>query len=145
MWFCTQTSKCQIWIQRLQHSIKSLPALREDSLTCNSSVWLKRIKGKWKLFLSFSNLPAVQTAKTICIESKKKNITRRETEAPIGRNIAWVVSMLWSAKKRNKEKNLTQWRQIVCFVLCKWVNCYSSIEDGMVLTGIDDRYQRLKG
>ena len=34
------------------------------------------------------HLLAVQTAKTICSESKKRNMTRSDTDAPIGRNIA---------------------------------------------------------
>lgn len=38
------------------------------------------------------NLLAVQTAKSICIESKKKNMTRSETDAPNGKQIACVVS-----------------------------------------------------
>ena len=33
-------------------------------------------------------MTAVQMAKSICIESKKKNITKREMEAPKGRHIA---------------------------------------------------------
>lgn len=33
-------------------------------------------------------IPAVQIAKTICKESKKKNMIRSETEAPIGKNAA---------------------------------------------------------
>lgn len=35
---------------------------------------------------------AVQTAKRSCIESKKKNMTSRETEAPSGRQSACMVS-----------------------------------------------------
>lgn len=35
---------------------------------------------------------AVQTANSICIESKKKNITRSEIEAPSGKHNACVVS-----------------------------------------------------
>lgn len=37
-------------------------------------------------------LLAVHTANNICIESKKKNITSNETEAPSGRHSACVVS-----------------------------------------------------
>lgn len=46
------------------------------------------------------NLLAVQTANNICIESKKKNITRRETDAPSGKHSACVVS-----KVANPESN----------------------------------------
>lgn len=35
---------------------------------------------------------AVQMAKSICMESKKKNMTRREMEAPSGRHRACIVS-----------------------------------------------------
>ena len=40
------------------------------------------------------DLLAVQTAKTICRESKNRNIMRRDIEAPIGKNIAWHVSIV---------------------------------------------------
>lgn len=39
--------------------------------------------------------PAVHIVKTTWTESKKKNITRRDTDAPMGRNNAWVESMVW--------------------------------------------------
>lgn len=39
-------------------------------------------------------LPAVQMVKTTWTESKKKNMTSRETEAPIGRKRACVESMV---------------------------------------------------
>ena len=35
---------------------------------------------------------AVQMANNICIESKKKNMTKRETEAPRGKHMAWMES-----------------------------------------------------
>lgn len=38
--------------------------------------------------------PAVQMVKTTCTESKKKNMTRRDTEAPMGRKSACVESMV---------------------------------------------------
>lgn len=38
--------------------------------------------------------PAVQMVKTTCTESKKKNMTSRDTEAPMGRNSACVESMV---------------------------------------------------
>lgn len=38
--------------------------------------------------------PAVQMVKTTWTESKKKNMTSRETEAPMGRNSACVESMV---------------------------------------------------
>lgn len=40
------------------------------------------------------HLPAVQMVKTTCTESKKKNMTSRDTEAPMGRNRACVESMV---------------------------------------------------
>ena len=40
------------------------------------------------------HLPAVQMVKTTCTESKKKNMTSRDTEAPIGRNSACVESIV---------------------------------------------------
>ncbi len=39
-----------------------------------------------------NNLLAVQTANSICIESKKKNITRSEIDAPSGKHNACIVS-----------------------------------------------------
>ena len=39
-------------------------------------------------------LLAVQTAKTICSESKNKNMMRRDIDAPIGKNMAWQVSIV---------------------------------------------------
>jgi hypothetical protein len=44
--------------------------------------------------------PAVQTAKTICSESKKRNMTRSDIEAPIGKNIAWQVSIVCTSEKK---------------------------------------------
>lgn len=38
--------------------------------------------------------PAVQMVKTTCTESKKKNMTSRDTEAPMGRNRACVESIV---------------------------------------------------
>lgn len=37
---------------------------------------------------------AVQIAKTICRESKKRNMMRRDAEAPMGRKAAWQASMV---------------------------------------------------
>jgi hypothetical protein len=45
-------------------------------------------------------LPAVHIVKTTWTESKKKNITRRETDAPIGRNRAWVESIVWIPERQ---------------------------------------------
>ena len=42
------------------------------------------------------DLLAVQMANTSCIESKKKNMTRREMEAPMGRKRACVESNVWA-------------------------------------------------
>ena len=43
--------------------------------------------------------PAVHIAKTICRESKKRNITNNDIEAPIGRKAAWQVSMVCTSEK----------------------------------------------
>ena len=40
-------------------------------------------------------MTAVQEAKSICMESKKKNMTRREMDAPSGRHMAWRESRVW--------------------------------------------------
>ena len=40
-------------------------------------------------------MTAVQEAKSICMESKKKNMTRREMEAPSGRHMACRESRVW--------------------------------------------------
>lgn len=49
------------------------------------------------------HLPAVQMVKTTCTESKKKNMTSRDTEAPIGRNRACVESIVWIPAKQYKQ------------------------------------------
>jgi hypothetical protein len=43
-------------------------------------------------YVRHENLLAVQMANSICMESKKKNMTRRETEAPRGKHKACIVS-----------------------------------------------------
>lgn len=50
---------------------------------------------------------AVQTANNICIESKKKNITNNDTDAPSGRQRACIVSNVANlsvSKQTNKKK-----------------------------------------
>lgn len=56
-----------------------------------------------------SYLLAVQTAKSICIESKKKNMTSSDTDAPSGRQRACIVSnvanlseMIYTKTKTNE-------------------------------------------
>lgn len=51
-------------------------------------------------------ITAVQTANNICIESKKKNITNNDTDAPNGRQSACIVSNvanLSANKQQNRE------------------------------------------
>lgn len=49
-------------------------------------------------------VPAVHMVNTTWTESKKKNMTSRDTEAPMGRNSACVESMVWiPAKTRVRE------------------------------------------
>lgn len=56
--------------------------------------------------------PAVQMVKTTCTESKKKNMTSRETEAPMGRNRACVESMVWiPAEGREISRTSRKWPQ----------------------------------
>ena len=40
-------------------------------------------------------ITAVQIANNICIESKKKNMTSKDIEAPNGRHIACIESSVW--------------------------------------------------
>lgn len=40
-------------------------------------------------------------ANKVCMESKKKNMTRRETEAPRGRQRACIVSKVWTSETKN--------------------------------------------
>lgn len=63
----------------------------------------------FKRFISkLTNSLAVHTVKSICIESKKKNITRREIDAPRGKHKAWVASSVAKpASPENIPKNLT--------------------------------------
>ena len=54
---------------------------------------------------SAENLLAVQTANNICIESKKKNITSNEIDAPSGRQSACVASSVANpASTNNKDE-----------------------------------------
>ena len=62
-----------------------------NNWTCKRSVVLHSGHSMRKVSL---DLLAVQTAKTICRESKNRNIMRRDIEAPIGKNIAWHVSIV---------------------------------------------------
>ena len=53
------------------------------------------------------HLLAVQIANSICIESKKKNITSNETDAPNGRQSAWTVSSVCtSVRERERESSV---------------------------------------
>jgi len=45
------------------------------------------------------NLLAVHIANNICIESKKKNITNSDIEAPRGKHKACIVSNVWTSIK----------------------------------------------
>lgn len=47
---------------------------------------------------------AVHIAKSICIESKKKNMTSKDIEAPKGRHKAWIVSRVWTSAKKQIHK-----------------------------------------
>lgn len=51
------------------------------------------------------NSLAVQTAKSNCIESKKKNITNNETEAPSGKHNACIVSSVANLPKTEAFRN----------------------------------------
>lgn len=46
-------------------------------------------------------LLAVQIANSICIESKKKNIIKSETDAPSGKHSACIVSKVCTPDKNN--------------------------------------------
>lgn len=52
------------------------------------------------------NLLAVHIANNICIESKKKNITSNETDAPNGKQRACIVSRVWTSEMRDNIKLL---------------------------------------
>lgn len=56
------------------------------------------------------NLLAVHTANNICIESKKKNITSNETDAPSGRQSACVASSVANPESTNNEEK--KWKII---------------------------------
>ena len=61
---------------------------RSSPIIVHSLPVLRPVLTHAKKCTCFQDLLAVQTAKTICSESKKRNMTRREMEAPTGRNIA---------------------------------------------------------
>lgn len=46
-----------------------------------------------------TNLLAVHIANNICIESKKKNMTNSDIEAPRGKHKACIVSSVWTSRK----------------------------------------------
>lgn len=48
------------------------------------------------------NLLAVHIANNICMESKKKNITNNDIEAPKGKHNACIVSKVWTSVKKRK-------------------------------------------
>lgn len=50
-------------------------------------------------------LLAVHIANNICIESKKKNMTNSDIEAPSGRHNACIVSNVWTSIKYRKFKH----------------------------------------
>jgi len=54
------------------------------------------IIGSRRKAIAMAAMIAVKTAKRSCIESKKKNIMRREMEAPSGRHRACIVSRVWT-------------------------------------------------
>lgn len=54
------------------------------------------------------HLPAVQMVKTTCTESKKKNMTSKDTEAPMGRNRACVESMVWIPAKKKLQTSTSE-------------------------------------
>ena len=58
------------------------------------------------VLLILFHLPAVQSAKKNWRVSKKKNITRREKEAPTGKNTAWAVLIVWNPGNGNNNISL---------------------------------------
>lgn len=63
-------------------------------------ILLYKIKLKWNI-----NSLAVLIANNICIESKKKNITNSDIEAPSGKHNACIVSKVWTSIKKKIIKN----------------------------------------
>lgn len=65
--------------------------------------------------------PAVHIAKSICIESKKKNMTRSEMEAPSGRHSACIVSKVCTSRPNVADFNviLGHIMDIVSINVCK--------------------------
>ncbi len=63
-----------------------------------SNIRLGVVSKSWQCSAAQMNMKycllAVQTAKTICRESKNRNMMRRDIDAPIGKNIAWHVSIV---------------------------------------------------
>ena len=53
-------------------------------------------------------MTAVQEAKSICMESKKKNMTNKEMEAPKGRHIACILSRVCTSAEMFVIKILTK-------------------------------------
>ena len=71
-----------------------------------------RGKGKDCSFSQACDLLAVQIANNICIESKKKNITSSEMDAPKGRHNACIVSRVCTSAIKKKKKHNNQLESI---------------------------------
>lgn len=90
---------------------------RRLSLTWNwSDCWAR------KIWLGPGDSLAVQTANTIWRESKKRNMTRSEMEAPMGRNSAWQVSIVCIPVKTKKKTNkqMRHWWPSIRVIIEQW-------------------------
>lgn len=74
---------------------------------------------------------AVHTANNICIESKKKNITNSDTDAPSGRQSACIVSNVanlsgMKKEQTNKMVKIQNWKIHKCVIrkTNKHIKCY---------------------
>lgn len=102
--FCGEQGLVRYWHIGNKRNANAIVARTEEknkSRQLNTTTTTTRQKGERLLqcgsFLYVQGgrySPAVQMVKTTCTESKKKNMTSRDTEAPMGRNRACVESIV---------------------------------------------------
>lgn len=64
----------------------------------------------------------MQTAKSICIESKKKNITRSDIEAPRGKQRACIVSKVANLSAIGEIRYFSKIGKVIAYN--QQINCY---------------------
>lgn len=93
--FCGEQGRVRYWhIGSSRNANAMVARTAEESRAEQRLVLFPTLKKKVEKKPRQGVLPAVQMVKTTWTESKKKNMTSRETEAPIGRKRACVESIV---------------------------------------------------